>query len=137
MTAPLVLDSADAIRDHLVLGVPPWDRQSRTVRFVLCDHRNRVLAHCPVTLTKVEVQPVEVANMVDLFAAALENGGGDDLRAGLLIVLTRPGDADFTDADRLWFQVAHRVCRRHRVRLLGVHLLTGKQHRELSLDDAA
>jgi hypothetical protein len=137
MTAPLVLDSADAIRDHLVLGVPPWDRHVRTVRFVLCDHENRVLAHCPVSLTKADVDATEAAGMVDLFAAALENGAGAGKRPGLLVVLTRPGDADFTDADRQWFRVAHRVCGRHHVRLLGVHLLTGKQHRELSQDDAA
>jgi hypothetical protein len=136
MTAPQVLDSAEAIRDHLVLAVPPWDRQATTVRFVLCDSDLRVLAHCPVRLRDSGHEPADAANIADVFATALARAAGPDRSPGMLVVLTRPGEAQVTAADRLWFQAAHRVCGRRGVRLLGVYLLSGRQHRELTVDDA-
>lgn len=137
MTAPQVLDSAEAIRDHLVLAVPPWDRHATTVRFVLCDPDLRVLAHCPVRLRAEGHDAEEITHIVDIFASALARAAGPDRLPGLLVVLTRSGDPQFTTEDRQWFRGAHRVCGRRGVRLLGVHLLNGRQHRELTVDDAA
>jgi hypothetical protein len=59
-------------------------------------------------------------------------GGG----GGMVVVVTRPGIATITEVDRRWFRAAVRVCRDYDARLLGVRVLTPREHREVVLDDA-
>jgi hypothetical protein len=113
-----VLDSFEAIHAHLSASVEPWERGRRGVRFVLCDSDNHVQVHCPID---------------DLFAGALAESEDD---GGMLVVLTRPGSSAVSDPDRVWFHVAHEVCAKIGVRLLGVHLMTPVDQRPILLDDA-
>ena len=133
MTDAAVLDSPDAIRDHLEDAIEPAERGRRGVRFVLCDAGNRVLVHCPVEDIPDDSQPDDCEQTVSVFATALTGTAGD---GAMLVVLTRPGAALVTDADRQWFRAAHAVCAEYGVRLLGVHLMTRRQQREIVLDDA-
>ena len=133
MTETPVLDSPEAIREHLELALDPAERNQRGVRFVLCDANNRVMVHCPVDDVPAEVDAEDCAQFIGVFAAALADG---DKGGGILVALTRPGTAAITDVDRTWFRVTHQVCAQKRVRVLGVHLLTPAEHREIHPDDA-
>lgn len=128
-----ILDTPEAIREHLEIALDPADRCQRGVRFVLCDSENRVLVHCPVDHLPETVGPTECDHFVSVFASALAEG---DRRGGMLVALTRPGTELVTSADRRWFRAVHRICAENGVRVLGVHLLTPQQHREIHPDDA-
>jgi hypothetical protein len=143
-----VLDSFEAIRGHLADSLEPWERGRRSVRFVLCDGENRVRAHCPVDGIPAQPEPDECRHTVSVFAGALSEGETPvDKRTGrphdiadqgsgaMLVVLTRPGPATVADPERRWFHAAHESCAAHRVRLLGVYLLTPGETREVVLDD--
>jgi hypothetical protein len=139
-----VLDSPDAIRDHLEEAIEPAERGRRGVRFVLCDRANRVLVHCPVEGIPDDSDADDCVQTISVFATALTGTGSDGgaaaaasaRSAAMLVVLTRPGTSLVTDSDRLWFRAAHEVCAEYGVRLLGVHLMTLRQQREIVLDDA-
>lgn len=133
MTETPVLDTPEAIHEHLEIALDPGDRGQRGVRFVLCDAANRVMVHCPVDDIPGNVGAEECAQFVSVFASALAEGedGG-----GILVALTRPGSARITEVDRTWFRATHDVCAENRVRVLGVHLMTPGEHREIHPDDA-
>jgi hypothetical protein len=133
MTETPVLDSPEAIREHLEIALDPDDRSQRGVRFVLCDADNRVMVHCPVDDVPDNLDPDDCATFVSVFASALAEG---DEAGGILVALTRPGSATVTDCDRQWFRATHEVCAHNGVRVLGVHLLTPQEHREIHPDDA-
>lgn len=133
MTETPVLDSPEAIREHLEIALDPRDRSQRGVRFVLCDSDNRVMVHCPVEDVPDNLDPDDCAIFVSVFASALAEG---DEAGGILVALTRPGAATVTDCDRQWFRATHEVCAHTGVRVLGVHLLTPREHREIYPDDA-
>lgn len=133
MTETPVLDTPEAIHEHLEIALDPADRNQRGVRFVLCDADNRVMVHCPVDDIPDEVEPENCAHFVSVFASALAEG---DESGGILVALTRPGDATIGDVDRLWFRTTHEVCTENGVRVLGIHLLTPQEHREIHTDDA-
>jgi hypothetical protein len=128
-----VLDTPEAIREHLEIALDPADRSQRGVRFVLCDADNRVMVHCPVDDLPEELEPDDCAHFVSVFASALVEG---DDAGGILVALTRPGSAVVNAIDRLWFRATHEVCTANGVRVLGVHLLTPDEHREIHPDDA-
>jgi hypothetical protein len=144
-----VLDSSEAIRGHLADSLEPWERGRRSIRFVLCDGENRVRAHCPVDGMPAQPEPDACRRAVSVFANALaegetpldtHTGGRHSIAAprsgAMLVVLTRPGPATVADSERRWFHAAHEGCAEHRVRLLGVYLLTPGETREVVLDDA-
>lgn len=133
MSEPAVLDSPAAIDAHLAENIEPWERGRRGVRFVLCDGRNRVHVHYPVDELPVAADPADCAHAVTLFATALAANASD---GALLVALTRPGPRTVGDPDRVWFHTAHEVCARLGVRLIGVHLVTPTDQREILLDDA-
>lgn len=128
-----VLDTPEAIREHLEIALDQAERHQRGVRFVLCDADNRVMVHCPVDDVPADVNAEDCAQFVGVFASALAEG---DEGGGILVALTRPGTATITDVDRVWFRVTHEVCAKNQVRVLGVHLLTPAEHREIHPDDA-
>jgi hypothetical protein len=128
-----VLDTPKAIREHLEIALDPEDRRRRGVRFVLCDADNRVMVHCPVDDVPEELAAAECAQFVSVFASALAEG---DEAGGILVALTRPGSSTVVDVDRRWFRAVHEVCSANGVRVLGVHLLTPREHREIHPDDA-
>lgn len=132
MTETPVLNTPEAIREHLEIALDPGDRGHRGVRFVLCDADNRVMVHCPVDDVPADVDAEDCAHFVSVFASALAEG---DEGGGILVALTRPGAATITDVDRTWFRVTHEVCAENGVRVLGVHLLTPREHREIHPDD--
>lgn len=133
MTETPVLDSPEAIREHLEIAFDPADRATRGVRFVLCDVDNRVMVHCPVDELPAGLEPAGCRQFVSVFASALAEG---DEGGAMLVALTRPGTATITDEERTWFRATHEVCAEHRVRVLGVYLLTPHDHREIHPDDA-
>lgn len=133
MTQTPVLDSPEAIHEHLEIALDPGDRNQRGVRFVLCDADNRVMVHCPVDDVPEELDSDDCAQFVSVFASALAEG---DDAGGILVALTRPGNAAVTDTERRWFRATHEVCADNGVRVLGIHLLTPAEHREIYPDDA-
>jgi hypothetical protein len=128
-----VLDTPDAIREHLEIALDPGDRGTQGVRFVLCDADNRVMVHCPVDDVPADVELEDCKRFVSVFASALAEG---DEGGALLVALTRPGTATIGEVDRAGFRATHEVCAENRVRVLGVHLLTPREHREIHPDDA-
>jgi hypothetical protein len=133
MSEPAVLDSPDAIAGHLAEAIEEWERGRRGVRFVLCDADNEVRVHCPVDDLPECTDPADCAHAVSVFATALADSEPD---GAMLVALTRPGSGTVIDPDRVWFHAAHEVCAKTGVRLLGVHLLTPSDQREIVLDDA-
>ncbi|QSB16079.1 hypothetical protein JQS43_07170 [Natronosporangium hydrolyticum] len=133
MTETPVLDTPEAIREHLEIALDPADRRQRGVRFVLCDADNRVMVHCPVDDVPADVDSEDCTHFVSVFASALAEG---DEGGGMLVALTRPGSGTINDLDRIWFRVTHEVCAQNGVRVIGVHLLTPSDHREIHPDDA-
>jgi hypothetical protein len=133
-----ILDSPEAIRGHLADSLEPWERGRRSIRFVLCDGENRVRVHCPVDGMPAQPEPDACRRAVSVFAHALADGETslDEHAGAMLVVLTRPGPATVADPERRWFHAAHEGCAEHRVRLLGVYLLTPGETREVVLDDA-
>jgi len=129
---PAVLDGPDAIRDHVELTVPRSECAQRGVRLVLCDPTDTVRLHCHVNELPAEVTVEECAQALAPFASAMQHMGGG---GGLVVVVTRPGTAAITDFDRRWFHAAVRVCHEYDARLLGVRVLTPRDHREVVLDD--
>jgi hypothetical protein len=130
---PPVLDSATAIRTHLDEALTPAERAESAVRFVLCDGGNRVRVHCPVDGLDPAADPEVCQQAATVFATALAGG---ESRGGMLVVLTRPGSAAVTAADRVWFHATRQACAEHGIRMLGVHVLTPATIREIVLDDA-
>lgn len=128
-----VLDTPEAIREHLEIALDPGDRANRGVRFVLCDVDNRVMVHCPVEDVPADVDEEDCKQFVSVFASALAEG---DEGGAILVALTRPGTAMITEVDRAWFRATYETCAENRVRVLGVHLLTPREHREIHPDDA-
>lgn len=128
----LILSSSAAVADALDLLVPPAERRRSTAWVLLCDDHNELVVPCVVDDLPEQPSPGECEAMLAPFAMALGAGG-----AGLLLALTRRGEAAVTDSERHWFHAAHAVCADHGVRLLGVHLLTPAGAREVRLDDAA
>lgn len=133
MTETPVLDTPEAIREHLEIAIDPPERGQRGVRLVLCDSDNRVMVHCPIDDIPEELSDEECAHFISVFASALAEG---DEAGGILVALTRPGSAMVVDVDRKWFRATHQVCTEIGVRVLGVHLLTPEAHREIHPDDA-
>lgn len=128
----LILSSPAAVTDALDLLVPPPERRRSTAWVLLCDDRDELVVPCVVDDLPEQPPPDECEAMLAPFATALGNDG-----AALLLALTRRGEAAVTDSERHWFHAAHAVCAEHGVRLLGVHLLTPTEGREVHLDDAA
>jgi hypothetical protein len=129
---PTILDGPEAVRDHVELTVPLAERTERGVRLVLCDGTDTVRLHCHVTDVPAEITEAECAESLAPFALAMQHIGGG---GGLVVVVTRPGTAAITDFDRRWFHASVRVCREYDARLLGVRVLTPRDHREVVLDD--
>jgi hypothetical protein len=130
-THTVVLDGPDAIRDHVELTVPRAECTQRGVRLVLCDGLDTVRLHCHVSDVPAEISEGDCARALAPFASAMQHMGG----GGLVVVVTRPGTAAITDFDRRWFRAAVRVCREYDARMLGVRVLTPRDHREVVLDD--
>lgn len=128
-----VLDSAAAIRSHLDEALTADERAEPAVRFVLCDGGNRVRVHCPVDGLDPAADPEVCQQAAAVFATALAGG---EAHGGMLVVLTRPGSATVTHADRVWFHATREACAEHGIRMLGVHVLTPVTSREVVLDDA-
>jgi hypothetical protein len=133
MTVTPVLDTPEAIHEHLEIALDPDDRATRGVRFVLCDADNRVMVHCPVDDVPLDVDVEDCKQFVSVFASALAEG---DEGGAILVALTRPGTSTITEEERSWFRATHEICAENRVRVLGVHLLTPREHREIHPDDA-
>jgi hypothetical protein len=127
------LDSPEAIRDHLGVGIAPEGFDTSGVRFVLCDEGNTVLAHVHMTDCPPDANDEQCTNIVAQFARLLADGPDC---AAMLLALTRPGPPALISSDRRWFRAAHAVCAKHEVRLLGVHVVTPHGQREVLLDDA-
>lgn len=106
-------------------------RNLHGVRFVLCDDDNLVRVHCPVDDLPPDLNPDEIPVIVSAFAQPLA-----DLSdcPGVLVVLTRPGPSAIIDLDRHWFRKTHEICAGFGIRVLGVHLMTPHEHREVVLD---
>jgi hypothetical protein len=126
------LDSPEAIRDHLGVGIEPEGFDTNGVRFVLCDEANTVLAYV-MTDCPADANDEQCTNIVAQFARPLADGPDN---AAMLLALTRPGPPALISSDRRWFRAAHAVCAKHKVRLLGVHVVTPHGQREVLLDDA-
>lgn len=133
MTETPVLDSPEAIREHLEIAIDPPERGQWGVRLVLCDSDNRVMVHCPIDDVPEELGQDDCVQFISVFASALAEG---DEAGGILVALTRPGGPTVNDTDRQWFHATHEVCADVGVRVLGVHVLTPETHREIHPDDA-
>lgn len=133
MTETPVLDTPEAIREHLEIAIDPPERGQRGVRLVLCDSDNRVMVHCPIDDVPEELGNEECAQFISVFASALAEG---DEAGAILVALTRPGSPTVTEIERQWFRATHEVCADIGVRVLGIHLLTPGAHREIHPDDA-
>jgi hypothetical protein len=133
MTETPVLDTPEAIHEHLEIALDPVDRGRRGVLFVLCDADNRVMVHCPVEDVPASLNVDACRNFVSVFASALAEG---DEGGAMLVAVTRPGAATITEQERAWFRATHETCAQNRVRVLGIHLLTPRDHREIHPDDA-
>lgn len=130
-TDEILLDSTDAIREHLSRTVEP--EGGHGVRMVLCDDRNAVLTHVHVGEAPEDPDEDECTRIVTPFAHAMCAGPAS---GAMVLALTRPGPPTLSVADRRWFRIAHRVCAIHDIRLLGVHVVTPRGQREVLLDDA-
>ena len=129
---PAILDGPDAIRDHVELTVPRAECALRSVRLVLCDGSDAVRLHCHISEVPADLSADDCARSLAPFASAMLHMGG----GAMVVVITRPGTAAITDFDRRWFRAAVRVCHEYDTRLLGVRVLTPRDHREVVLDDA-
>jgi len=127
-----VLDTPDAIREHLAAELRLTGFRDRGLRIILCGERNQVLLHCHVAELPPNVSDEDCRKTLCPWAFPI----GGDLSGAMVVALTRPGPLTLTDSDRRWFRIAHAVCADHEVRLLGVHLATPHGQRELVLDDA-
>lgn len=127
----ILLDTPDAIRDHLSDTVEP--EAGHGVRMVLCDDRNAVLTHVHIGEAPPNPDDEECAKIVTPFAHAMCGGPAS---GAMVLALTRPGPPTLSAADRRWFRTAHKVCAIHDIRLLGVHVVTPRGVREVLLDDA-
>jgi len=130
---PTILDGPDAVRDHVELTVPRAECSRRGLRLVLCDATDTVRLHCHIDDLPTQPTDDECDRALSMFASAMQHAGGG---GGLVVVVTRPGTAAITDFDRRWFRAAVRVCHEYDARLLGVRVLTPRDHREVVLDDA-
>ena len=128
----VVLDTPEAIERHLGVAIEPAGFDDPAVRFVLCDGANQVLAHCHVRALPADLSAADCARALSVFVGVLADGGD----GALLLALLRPGPPSLCPADGLWFRTAHEVCAEHRVRLLGVHVVTPHGQREVRWDDA-
>lgn len=127
-----VLDTPDAIREHLAYELRLTSFHDRGVRVILCGERNQVLLHCHVAEVPPEVSDEDCrAALWPLVLPISGDGSG-----AMLIAITRPGPLLLTGSDRRWFRIAHTVCADYAVRMLGVHVATPHGQREMVLDDA-
>lgn len=134
MTSPLViLDSPQAIRRHLRSGIGPHEFDAPGVRFVLCDRRNEVRAHIHVSDPPPATDVEEFRMVAGTLAEGVARTGDGN---GMLLALIRSGAPTLLPEDKVWFRVACSVCAEHKVRLLGVHIVTPHGQREVLLDDA-
>ncbi|WP_033340078.1 hypothetical protein [Catenuloplanes japonicus] len=127
------LDTPAAIDEHLTRVLTRADRARYGVRFVLCDHDNRVRVHCPVDEPPPFADGSGPRAAVAAFVTLL-SGGQAGVR--VLLVLTRPGSGAVSASDRAWFHATYDICRVAGVRVLGVYLVTPTDLREILLDDA-
>jgi hypothetical protein len=131
-TSTVFLDSPEAICQHLRHGIPWEDFDVPGVRFIACDEHNEVRAHFHVAETPPEATFDDCAFLTSVFVEGMSGSGPDN---ALLVALTRRGAPTLTPADRRWFRAVHQVCAEHRLRLLGVHVVTPRGSREMVLDD--
>ncbi|HEX6869523.1 MAG TPA: hypothetical protein VF163_00370 [Micromonosporaceae bacterium] len=128
-----VLDSPQAIRAHLDRLLASADFDLPGARFVLCDERSEVRAHFHISHLPADVSEADCAFVTSTFAEGLARESRD---RAMVLALIRAGTEAVTVADGRWFRAAHQACRDHPVRLLGVHIVTPRGHREVVLDDA-
>lgn len=134
MTAnTVVLDSPNAIHNHLRCAIAAEDFHVPGVRFIACDERNEVRAHFHVSDVPPHATLADCAFMASVFAEGMARSGPD---TAMVVALTRLGATSLTDADRCWFRALRQACAQHGVRLLGVHVVTPRGVREVVLDDA-
>jgi hypothetical protein len=134
MTASsVILDSPEAIRRHLTDDISRHEFDFPGVRFVLCDDRNEVRAHVHVSDTPPDADVDEYRQVVSTLAEGVARAGDDN---AMLLAVLRAGAPVLVRADRVLYRAARSVCAEHRVRLLGVHIVTPHGQREVLLDDA-
>jgi hypothetical protein len=133
MENPPVLDTPDAIRDHLDLIVGPEDRARHGVWFVLCDHHSEPMVHAAIDDVPAETTEGECQAVISPFATVLSEAEPD---GAMLVAVARPGPARIRENDRRWFRAVHAVCRRIGVGVLGVYLVTPRETVPIYLDDA-
>jgi hypothetical protein len=131
------LDSPREIERHLSRNIPEYDLTEPGLRFILCDGDNEVFyeAQCGELDQPDEdglVHPPE-----ETVAAFIRDVLGEHFppEIGLLLALTRPRGLAVTDDDRACFRAARSACAHEHVRLMGVHVVTPRGQRELTVDD--
>jgi hypothetical protein len=132
------LDSPREIERHLLRDIPEYDLTEPGLRFILCDGDNEVFYHAHCGELDMPDQDGVVHAPEETVAVFIRNVLGDHFppEIGLLLALTRPRGLSVTDGDRACFRAAKSACAHEGVRLMGVHIVTPRGQRELTMDDA-
>ncbi|GAB3437171.1 hypothetical protein GCM10027569_91820 [Flindersiella endophytica] len=100
------------------------------ITFLLCDDQCHGKAAVPVDGAPPDPPFDECLRIASAFAslAGKEHGA-------LLLVIERAGPESIVQSDIDWLRAMRETCAEHRVRLLGVWVVTPRQAREVALDD--
>jgi hypothetical protein len=129
MTTSKALDSAESVR-RLVEETFLPTTSGPGITFLLCDKQCYGKAAIPIDGAPPDPPFDECRRIAGAFASLVgkENGA-------LLLVIERAGPASIVRSDVDWLRAMQETCAEHRVRMLGVWLVTPKQAREVALDD--
>jgi hypothetical protein len=130
------LRRASEAADHVSALVSPTAYQQHTLLVVTADAESRPVHHIEVVDCAPDPSTSECATVLDNLLAAVSGPDGA-APCGLLLAVTRPGDAAVQDVDRVWFRAFHRVCHARGTTPLGFYVVGPHGARPVQIDDAA
>ena len=130
------LRRASEAADHLYALVSPAAYPQHTLLVVTADAESRPVHHIEVVDCAPDPSTSECATVLDNLLAAVSGPDGA-APSGLLLAVTRPGDAAVQDVDRVWFRAFHRVCHARGTSALGFYVVGPYGARPVQIDDAA
>jgi hypothetical protein len=130
------LRRASEAADHLYALVSPTAYSQHSLLVVTADTESRPVHHIEVVDCAPDPSTSECATVLDNLLAAVSGPDGA-APCGLLLAVTRPGDAAVQDVDRVWFRAFHRVCHARAMTPLGFYVVGPHGARPVQIDDAA
>jgi hypothetical protein len=130
------LRRASEAADHLYALVSPSAYRQHTLLVVTADAESRPVHHIEVVDCAPDPSTSECATVLDNLLAAVSGADGA-APCGLLLAVTRPGDAAVQGVDRVWFRAFHRVCHARGTSPLGFYVVGPYGARPVQIDDAA